>query len=110
MQRRVAYQYLNRSLDPVADPPMLRQMLLKDLRKNLQLDDVEYANIRIIEQRPFPYMTKFTPKSLRERRPWRILEQQGKRSTFWIGSSVCFESVLDVVVYNNNLVDRIIPT
>jgi hypothetical protein len=36
------------------------------------------------------------------------MEMQGKRNTLWIGSSVCFESVLDCVIYNNNLVKRVV--
>lgn len=35
---------------------------------------------------------------------WRILEMQGKYSMWYIGSSVCFESVKSVIEYNELLV------
>ena len=35
--------------------------------------------------------------------PWKLLEMQGENRTFWVGSSACFESVLDVVNYNRKL-------
>ena len=41
-----------------------------------------------------------------KRYPWRLLEAQGKLNTCWVGSSACYESVLDVVNYNNLLLDR----
>ena len=38
--------------------------------------------------------------------PWKLLANQGQNHTVWIGSSACYESVLDVVNYNNLLLDR----
>ena len=32
--------------------------------------------------------------------PWRLFESQGKDKTWWVGSSACFESINDVLVYN----------
>jgi hypothetical protein len=49
-------------------------------------------------------MPHWTNESLRAGRPWRVLEMQGERNSLFVGSSVCFESALDCVAYNEMLV------
>ncbi|RHY53326.1 hypothetical protein DYB34_010651, partial [Aphanomyces astaci] len=53
------------------------------------------------------YFPRFTPAGLKKGLLWKIWDIQGQRKTTWIGSSVSFESVLDVVVYNNNLIQYV---
>mmetsp|Transcript_10439 Transcript_10439/g.14417 ORF Transcript_10439/g.14417 Transcript_10439/m.14417 type:complete len:312 (-) Transcript_10439:84-1019(-) len=96
-QRRVAYQYLGRALVPTTDPEILKNQLLSDL------ENIGETNVRLIEQKPWEYSPKFNKDALREGRPWQVLANQGHKKTIWIGSSVCFESVLDCVCYNEKL-------
>jgi hypothetical protein len=42
-------------------------------------------------------------EAIKEEAPWRLLEEQGKRGIFFAGSSCCFESILDVMAYNELL-------
>lgn len=48
-------------------------------------------------QNYFPHMNR---EGVQRYLPWRIMEYQGRARTFYIGSSVSFESVEDVVKYN----------
>jgi hypothetical protein len=103
-QRRVAYQYLDRPLDKVGDA----SFLMKQFKRDLSLSSVNISSdSRVIMQKPFPYMIRYNRESIVGLKPWRLRQMQGKKGTFWIGSSVSFESVLDVVTYNNDLIKRI---
>ncbi|CAE8621922.1 unnamed protein product [Polarella glacialis] len=95
-ETRVAFQYLERGLKDGDDA-----ILLKRLEQGLA--DAGDTNVVVLEQNPWPYMPRFTNTGLRQGGPWRVLASQGANNTLWIGSSVCFESVLDVVSYNNRL-------
>ncbi|CAE8668239.1 unnamed protein product [Polarella glacialis] len=95
-ERRVAFQYLERGLRDGDDA-----ILLKRLEQGLA--DAGDTNVVVLEQKAWPYMPRFTNAGLRQGGPWRVLASQGANNTLWIGSSVCFESVLDVVGYNNRL-------
>ena len=37
--------------------------------------------------------------------PWRLVELQGDNGIVFAGSSCCFESVIDVMAYNDMLFD-----
>jgi len=56
--------------------------------------------VEIVLQKVWTYMPRFQGNGLVEECPWKILSLQGQRNTFYIGSSVCFESALDQVTYN----------
>ncbi|KAF0729510.1 hypothetical protein AaE_009367, partial [Aphanomyces astaci] len=75
------------------------------LRKDLALAGMN--QVAVWTQRPFNYFPRFTQEGLKKGLPWKIWNMQGQRRTTWIGSSVCFESALDVVTYNNNLIKRV---
>ncbi|KAJ3307518.1 hypothetical protein HDU76_004599 [Blyttiomyces sp. JEL0837] len=98
-QRRVSYQFIGGT--NTVDPEVLKQTLLNDV-------GALESNVDVILQKPWPYFTRFDAKEIEEGLPWEILKVQGQRNTLWIGSSVCFESVLDVVTYNLNLLKRIV--
>ncbi|CAE8698968.1 unnamed protein product [Polarella glacialis] len=95
-ETRVAFQYLERGLKDGDDA-----ILLQRLEQGLA--DAGDTNVVVLEQNAWPYMPRFTNAGLRQGGPWRVLASQGANNTLWIGSSVCFESVLDVVGYNNRL-------
>jgi len=48
----------------------------------------------------FPHWSK---EGIQQANPWRLFEAQGNKSTWWIGSSACFESINDVLLYNLRL-------
>ncbi|KAJ3321623.1 hypothetical protein HDV06_004038 [Boothiomyces sp. JEL0866] len=95
-QRRVSYQYFGRPLEKNDSTTMLT-LLKSDLVVETDL------NASIILQKPHRYFPRFDTAGILAGKPWSILDIQGKSKTFWIGSSVCFESVLDVMTYNTNL-------
>jgi hypothetical protein len=49
------------------------------------------------------YFWHFPQDAINDGVPWKLLEMQGDHRTIWAGSSACFESVLDVVKYNDLL-------
>ena len=100
VERRVAYQYLARPFK-ATDPEMLREQLIRDL------DLSGESNVKVLTQKAWPYFSRYTLQGLKQEKLWKILEMQGENNTLWIGSSVCFESVLDVVSYNDQLLQRI---
>lgn len=53
------------------------------------------------------YFWHFDNTAIKARAPWRIFELQGKRGLIFAGSSCCFESVLDVLAYNDRLFDHL---
>ncbi|KAH9089774.1 hypothetical protein LEN26_019060 [Aphanomyces euteiches] len=53
------------------------------------------------------YAPRTSTDKLTQNQPWAIWNNQGAHHTTWIGSSVTFESVLDVVTYNQKLIDRV---
>ena len=54
----------------------------------------------IVARETWPYFPKFSASDLTSGVLWDILEMQGKFNTWYIGSSVSFESVKSVVEYN----------
>lgn len=64
------------------------------------------TDIEVEQQNINTYFYHFDMEGLANRYPWRILELQGSRKTWYIGCSVSFESVNDLVSYNDMLIDR----
>ncbi|RHY52211.1 hypothetical protein DYB30_010241 [Aphanomyces astaci] len=99
-QSRVAYQFFNRQVR-TSDSAASKKQLLADLA------DAAFANATIHTQVVHSYFPRCNLTQLQQGVPWAVWENQGRIKTTWIGSSVSFESVLDVVVYNNNLINRV---
>jgi hypothetical protein len=57
---------------------------------------------------PWYYFPHFPQAAVQEGAPWKLLELQGKQGMFFAGSSCCFESVLDVMAYNDLLLENFI--
>ncbi|KAG9413245.1 hypothetical protein AC1031_016263 [Aphanomyces cochlioides] len=102
-QRRVAYQYYLRPARE-NDAAASRGTLLQDL----QLANM--SNVDVIKQYEWNYAPRYNQSTIENGAPWKVWEQQGYRNTTWIGSSVSYESTLDVVTYNNNLIKRVVMT
>ncbi|KAF0688526.1 Aste57867_19868 [Aphanomyces stellatus] len=99
-QTRVGYQFYDKPVGQV-NPNEGMTMLRADLAL------AGMTNVMIWNQRFFNYFPRFTPDGLKQGVLWKIWDNQGQRRTTWIGSSVCFESAIDVVTYNNNLIQRV---
>ncbi|ETV95849.1 hypothetical protein H310_10892 [Aphanomyces invadans] len=99
-QTRIAYQYYDQPLAQVA-----QNTVMPLLRTDLKLAGM--LGITMGTTRRFNYFPRFTQEGLKKGLPWKILDMQFDHMTTWIGSSVCFESALDVVTYNNNLIKRV---
>ena len=62
------------------------------------------TNPRILEQVKWGYyFPRFPPPAADRGYLWDVLDMQGRFNTWYIGSSVCFESLESVVEYNNLL-------
>ncbi|KAF0707918.1 hypothetical protein AaE_013416 [Aphanomyces astaci] len=99
-QVRVAYQFYDRPLQNV-NRGDARDLLMNDLALAGMTD------VALWTQSHFNYFPRFTPAGLKKGLLWKIWDMQGDSKTTWIGSSVSFESALDVVTYNNNLIQRV---
>ncbi|KAF0718095.1 Aste57867_1901 [Aphanomyces stellatus] len=99
-QVRVAYQFYDKPRKDV-DHDHATDTFWKDLAKAGMDRGGVWA------QTYWNYFPRFTRDGLKQGLPWKIWDIQGDRHTTWIGSSVSFESVLDVVTYNNNLIQRV---
>lgn len=86
----VTYQFNPRAPDEAA----LEAALLEDLAASGE------TNVEVLESRPWRYFPHFSKAGIIEGGPWKLRSLQGARRTYFLGSSVCFESVLDVVQYN----------
>ena len=93
----VAYQYGK-------SKPRSKQWLEVELRRNLGATGA--SNIQIIRQEIWEYFPKFSPDDMADGVLWDIFKMQGRRRTWFAGSSVNFESVKSVLEYNKLLVSK----
>ncbi|MEO8401747.1 MAG: FAD-dependent oxidoreductase [Gammaproteobacteria bacterium] len=96
----VALQYIdnenyNKSEIDVSLKEELTMMGLKDVAVGLQKE--------------WSYFPHYDAEQILAGYPWKILDFQGQNHTWYGGSSTCFESVLSVVNYNNQLISMILP-
>ncbi|KAF0715647.1 Aste57867_3274 [Aphanomyces stellatus] len=102
-QARVAYQFYNRLVQSTDGATAQKQLLL-------DVADAKYANAKIRAQVVHNYFPRYNQTQLEKGVPWSVWSVQGRCQMTWIGSSVSFESILDVVTYNNQLIDRVVMT
>eukprot|EP00471_Norrisiella_sphaerica_P003667 CAMPEP_0184489040 /NCGR_PEP_ID=MMETSP0113_2-20130426/14241_1 /TAXON_ID=91329 /ORGANISM="Norrisiella sphaerica, Strain BC52" /LENGTH=528 /DNA_ID=CAMNT_0026872227 /DNA_START=8 /DNA_END=1594 /DNA_ORIENTATION=+ len=97
--RKLAIQYNN--FYP-SDRKALKSQLMKDLNES------GLKNIKVIEDmKMFRYMPRFKQEQIMKGFPWEVRKHQGFRKCFYIGSSVSYESVLDVVRYNLDIHEKL---
>ncbi|KJC46364.1 hypothetical protein UP09_13070 [Bradyrhizobium sp. LTSP885] len=63
------------------------------------------ANYEVLQHKTWTYFQRFDRIGLAAKAPWNVLELQGRNRTLFVHASNYFESVLDIVNYNNMLVD-----
>uniref|UniRef100_A0A7S3Z058 Amine oxidase domain-containing protein n=1 Tax=Lotharella globosa TaxID=91324 RepID=A0A7S3Z058_9EUKA len=94
--RKVAYQFTNYHSHGMMEDK-LRLTLIEDLR-NWQEND-----IRVFKMMNWQYFPHFPQEAINKGYPWEIRKMQGENRTWYIGSSVCFESLHDCVRHNLDL-------
>lgn len=72
----------------------------KHFKQRLGLD------INVIKRKTWNYFPRFSEKKLAEGILWKIAENQGDQKTWYIGSSVIFESTKSVMEYNFQMLKR----
>ncbi|KAF0715637.1 Aste57867_3264 [Aphanomyces stellatus] len=102
-QTRVGYQFYNRLVQPTDGATAQKQLLTDAAAANL-------TNAKIKAQVVHNYFPRYSQTQLENGVPWSVWDVQGRLGTTWIGSSVSFESILDVVTYNNQLIQRVVMT
>eukprot|EP01084_Bolivina_argentea_P062232 113785_1 len=101
--RAICYQYHTEQPDEKIDGEKLSKYLIK------QLNEMSETNVKIIQQKVWDYFPKWSCKDIVENEyPWKVKDElQGKyNKCFYIGSSVCMESVLNVCEYNVELTSK----
>jgi hypothetical protein len=95
----VAYQLL--------DGPADQQELI-ELRVRFASEMVElgFFDVRVVRRQAWVYLPHFRTDAVAEGLPWAIAEMQGGERTWYTGSSVCFESMNNVMQHNLALVER----
>lgn len=83
---------------------------LSELRESLkeELSAIGLKDVEIGLQKEWSYFPHFDAEQIQAGYPWKIIDIQGKNHTWYGGSSVCFETVLSVVNYNNHLIAMIL--
>lgn len=76
----------------------LNAALIEHYTKGFNASDIEILNTI-----SWSYFPKWNPEEASKGRHWDVFEMQGLKKTWYAGSSVSFESVKDVLEYNNLL-------
>ncbi|KAF0715638.1 Aste57867_3265 [Aphanomyces stellatus] len=99
-QARVAYQFYNRLVQD-SDGATAKAQLMTDLTA------AKFGKANVRTQIVHNYFPRFEQAKLEAGVLWKIWGLQGNRHTTWVGSSVSFESILDVIAYNLQLIQRV---
>ena len=92
--------YAMGKVDPALNGTDLEVQFL-DHAKHMGGTDLQLRNLTT-----WNYFPRFSPADMEEGVLWRILEVQGQYGMWYIGSSVCFESVKSVTDYNKMIVQN----
>merc|ERR1712215_452064 len=79
-----------------SDEKTLNTILTSHYKDGFNASDVE-----ILQTISWKYFPRWTPHEVNSGQHWKVLDIQGLKSTWYIGSSVSFESVKSVLEYNN---------
>jgi hypothetical protein len=97
----VAYQYVP-TPRPDSDMPRLTAAAVAFITspETAVTPTPTHPEPEVLYQKNWDYFPHFTQDAIKALVPWRVLEHQGRWRTWYIGSSVSFESVEDVTKYN----------
>jgi hypothetical protein len=97
-REQMAYQYVENNID----------MTEEDLERKFQDWSSGYfgrTRLTVLKSQTWPYFRRFNQEGILRRAPWRVLGVQGRNLTLFVHASTFFESVLDIVNYNNMLLE-----
>lgn len=97
----VAYQALDEPPNRVNDAN-LQEKFAEDIAA------IGLTNVDIVLEKPWYYFPHFPQQAVQNGAPWKLMELQGKHGMLFAGSSCCFESVLDVMAYNELLIEKFV--
>ncbi|KAI0559202.1 Amine oxidase [Gracilaria domingensis] len=82
-----------------------QQQLETALKGNMEA--AGYSNIDVLEQKIWPYFTRWDARGLIAGHPVTLMENQGRNRTWFCGASAIFESAHDVMEFNILLVNKV---
>ena len=82
---------------------------LNNMLRATFVDGFNGTSVDILQQTQWPYFYRWSPKEIEEGRLWEVYNIQGKRRTWFVGSSVLHESTRAVTEYINLLFRNMIP-
>jgi predicted NAD/FAD-binding protein len=75
---------------------------------NHRMAQVGARSVGVIARKRFDYFYRFDQDAIQARFPWKIASMQGQNRTWFIGSSVSFESVNNVIEMNLRLLRQFV--
>ena len=93
-----SFQYGNSSSKPSLDT--LRTNLVKHYQ------DFDFQDIEVLYTRTFDYFPRWNVEETSLGYHWDLYDLQGKNNLWFIGGGLSFESVHNVMAYNQLLIDR----
>jgi len=100
-ETRVVYQFLDR-------PPRMEDMGMLKRRLKMYFDDLSFNKPTNLRQYPWRFFPHFSSHDItKEERPWKILDLQGKNKTVYIGASVAMDSINEVLLYNQRIIEQL---
>lgn len=113
-QIRVAYQFLDvgegREDDQWLAGPM-KDTLGEDLKEKLAktVEANGATDVNVVTQFHWDHFFHYNQENLVKGHLWNTLACQGDKRTFYIGASAVFDSVNDVLNYNQTIIDHFFP-
>ena len=75
----------------------------RELVRKHYVDGFNTTTLEFLYTQEWEYFYKWAPEELEKGNHWRVFNIQGKHRLWYTGASVSFESVIDVMEYNNLL-------
>ena len=72
------------------------------------LEDAGYTGVKVLKRNIWPYFNRFTQDGINRGYPWALFERQGVNRTWYLGGSACFESVHDITMYTQQVLDHVL--
>ena len=101
----VGYQFYPEYVAPAAFRTLLDRARPPPEQLLEQIAAEGYLDPAVLDGVSREHNPRFTPEAIQESYPWKLLAMQGRHRTWFIGSSVSFESIEDVIAYNHLLLE-----
>ena len=78
----------------------------REIVRKHYVDGFGATHLEFIHIKEWEYFYKWSPEELEKGNHWKVFNLQGKHGIWYAGASVSFESVKDVMEYNNLLISQ----